>query len=146
MKGRETSICGCLLHAPLLGTWPTTRHVPWLGIESVTLWFTGWHSVHWTTPARAVYWFLRARAGEREREKDRCEGNMNWSPSCMCPDRELNPQPFSVWEVAPTNRATRPGLKCSLFLSSSNTPVGLWLPPIYPLGLSVNAASSQNFS
>ena len=24
-RGRETSMCGCLLHAPLLGTWPVTQ-------------------------------------------------------------------------------------------------------------------------
>ena len=39
---------------PLLGTWPATRHVPWLGIEPATLWITGWHSIHWATPARVV--------------------------------------------------------------------------------------------
>ena len=40
---------------PPLGTWPgpQPRHVPWLGIEPATLWFTGQHSVHWATPARA---------------------------------------------------------------------------------------------
>ena len=29
------------------------RHVPWLGIKPMTLWFTGQHSVHWAIPARA---------------------------------------------------------------------------------------------
>ena len=29
-------------------------NVPWLGIELVTLWFAGWHSIHWATPVRAV--------------------------------------------------------------------------------------------
>ena len=33
------------------------RHVPWLGIEPATLWFTGQHSVHWATPARAAVLF-----------------------------------------------------------------------------------------
>ena len=28
-----------------------------LGIEPVTLWFTGWHSIQWATPARAVFFF-----------------------------------------------------------------------------------------
>ena len=28
------------------------RHVPWLGIKLVTLWFAGRHSIHWATPAR----------------------------------------------------------------------------------------------
>ena len=35
----DTSMCNCLLHTPL-GTWPATRHVPWLGMEPVTFWFT----------------------------------------------------------------------------------------------------------
>ena len=35
-----------LLH-PLLGSWPTPRHVPWLWIKLVTLWFAGRYSVHW---------------------------------------------------------------------------------------------------
>ena len=30
------------------------RHVPCLGIEQTTLWFAGWHSVRWATPARAT--------------------------------------------------------------------------------------------
>ena len=29
------------------------RHVPWLGLEPVTFWFTGQHSIHWATLARA---------------------------------------------------------------------------------------------
>ena len=29
------------------------RHVPWLGIELATVWFAGWRSGHWATPARA---------------------------------------------------------------------------------------------
>ena len=29
------------------------RHVPWLGLEPVTLWFGGQCSIHWATPARA---------------------------------------------------------------------------------------------
>ena len=33
------------------------RQVPWLGIEPVTLWFTGLHSIHCTTPARAYISF-----------------------------------------------------------------------------------------
>ena len=41
------------LTRPQLGTWPAPRHVPSPGIELVTFWFTGRHSVHQTTPARA---------------------------------------------------------------------------------------------
>ena len=35
-RGRETSICGCLLHAPDQGPGPQPRHAPWLGIKPVT--------------------------------------------------------------------------------------------------------------
>ena len=38
---------------------PQPRHVPWLGIELATLWFSGRHSIHWATPARAIYIFLK---------------------------------------------------------------------------------------
>ena len=50
---RETSICGCLSSAPYW--WPRRqpRHVTWLGIKPVTLWFTGLCSLHWAIPARA---------------------------------------------------------------------------------------------
>ena len=51
-KGRETSICGCLSRAPYWGPGPQPKHVPWLGIELVALWFTGEHPIHWATPAR----------------------------------------------------------------------------------------------
>ena len=45
---------GCLLHAPCWGTGPKPSHVPWLGIKLGTLCLTDLHSIHWTTPARAV--------------------------------------------------------------------------------------------
>ena len=35
-KGRETSMCGCLSHAPYWASGPQHRHVPWLGIKPVT--------------------------------------------------------------------------------------------------------------
>ena len=53
-RGRETSMCGCLWSTPYWGPGLQPRHVPWLGIELVTLWFTGWCSVHWATPARSI--------------------------------------------------------------------------------------------
>ena len=53
-RGRETSLCGCLLHTPYWGLGPQPRHVPWLGIESATLCFPGQHSIHRATPARAT--------------------------------------------------------------------------------------------
>ena len=54
-RGRETSMCSCLSHAPYWGPGPKLRHVPCLGIELATLWFIGRHSIHWATPARAVF-------------------------------------------------------------------------------------------
>ena len=53
-RGRETSMCGCLLCALYWGPGPQPRHVPWLGIEPAIFWFKGRHSVHWATPARAI--------------------------------------------------------------------------------------------
>ena len=53
-RGRETSMCGCLSHHPSWGPGPQPRHVPWLGIEPVTLWFTGQHLVYWTTLVKAA--------------------------------------------------------------------------------------------
>ena len=46
-------MCGCLLCASYWGPGLQPRHVPQLGIEQATLWFTGWCSIHCTTPARA---------------------------------------------------------------------------------------------
>ena len=53
-RGRETSVCGCLLLAPHWGPRPQPRHVSWLGIEPAILWFAVRHSIHWATPARSV--------------------------------------------------------------------------------------------
>ena len=45
---------GCFSRAPYWGPGPQPRHVPWLGIEPATLWFSGRPSIHWATPARAI--------------------------------------------------------------------------------------------
>ena len=58
-RGKETSMCGCLSRAPYWGPGPLPRHVPWLGIEPVTLCFAGGHSIHWATPARARASFFK---------------------------------------------------------------------------------------
>ena len=42
-----------LSHVPNGGPGPQLKHVPWLGIKRATFWFAGWHSIHWSTPARA---------------------------------------------------------------------------------------------
>ena len=62
---------GCLSHVQ-------PRHVPWLGIKLVTFWFTGWWSIHWAIPAKAVciiflrfYLFIsREKGKEKERERN----------------------------------------------------------------------------
>ena len=60
-RGREISMCGCLSHALYWGLGPQTRHVPWLGIERVTLRLAGWCSIHWATPARGFFFFFFLR-------------------------------------------------------------------------------------
>ena len=40
-RGRETSACGCLLCTCHWGPGLQPRHEPWLGIKTMTLWFTG---------------------------------------------------------------------------------------------------------
>ena len=51
-------MCGCLLSALYWGPGLKPRHVPWLGIEPETLWFAGWCSIHWSTPARVYHLFF----------------------------------------------------------------------------------------
>ena len=58
-KEREKNINVWLpLQNPNWGPGPQLRHVPWLGIESLTLWFSVQHSIHWSTPARAENWLV----------------------------------------------------------------------------------------
>ena len=52
-RERNINVWLPLVH-PHRGPSPQPRQVPWLGSEPVTLWFAGWHSIHWVTPARAV--------------------------------------------------------------------------------------------
>ena len=52
-RRRETSMCGCLSSIPYWGPGPQPRHMPWLGIKPVTLWFTVRYSVHWAIAIRA---------------------------------------------------------------------------------------------
>ena len=57
-RGRETSMCGCLSRTLPQGTWPATQACALMGIKQATLWFAGWHSNHWATPARANFLIL----------------------------------------------------------------------------------------
>ena len=68
-RGRETPKCGCLSWAPHWEPGPQPRHVPWLGIELVTPWFAGWHSIYWATPARAKNRKLLFMAKENVKKK-----------------------------------------------------------------------------
>ena len=54
-------MCGCLLCAPYWESHPQLRHVPWLGIKLVPLWFAGPCSIHWATPARAWHKYYLAK-------------------------------------------------------------------------------------
>ena len=53
-RGREMLMCKRYINRLPLGPSLQPRHVPWLGIEPATLWYTGQHSIHWATPARAA--------------------------------------------------------------------------------------------
>ena len=53
-RKRETSMCSCLLYTLYWRPGWQPRHVPWLGIEPATLWFSGWHWTHRSIPARAM--------------------------------------------------------------------------------------------
>ena len=53
-REREKHQCVAAFYAP--SYWEPVlqpRHVPWRGIKLATLWFKGWRSIHWATPARA---------------------------------------------------------------------------------------------
>ena len=49
-RGRNISVWLPLM-CPYWGPGPQSRHMPLLGTELVTLWFTGWHSIYWATSA-----------------------------------------------------------------------------------------------
>ena len=52
VRERNNNVWLPLMRSPL-GTGPQPRPMSQLGIEPVTLWFTGWHSIHSASPARA---------------------------------------------------------------------------------------------
>ena len=56
-RGRKTSMCSCLSCTPWWGPGLQPGHAARLGIEPVTLWFTGQHSIHWAIPARTARLF-----------------------------------------------------------------------------------------
>ena len=59
-REREMSMCGCLSRGPHWGPGLQPRHVPWLGVQPVTL-VHSLLSTHCVTPARAPWWvFIHA--------------------------------------------------------------------------------------
>ena len=71
-----------------------------------------------------VYWFERhTHIDVRERDTDplppvrTLTRGRPWNLG-TCPDQELSLQPFGVWDDAPTNGATRPGLPSHLCLTT----------------------------
>ena len=99
MRGRETSMCGCLSHIPYWGPGPQPRHLPWLGIELATLWFTGRHLIHWVTPAKAnfvLFFRERVRVGERRGEKHRYVRETGIGCLLHAPNWGPGPQPGHV--------------------------------------------------
>ena len=87
-----------------------------------------WYSFLKSSP-KDMFMDLRERGRERQTDKARetsmWEWNIdllpyshtcpNWDGTCnlgMCPDQGWNPQPFGVWDDAPTNCTTWPGLLC----------------------------------
>ena len=64
-EGEKISMCGCLLHTLNGGPGPQCKHMPWLGIEPATFQFTGRHSLHWATPARAFLAFLKIKLSSK---------------------------------------------------------------------------------
>ena len=69
--GRETSKCGWLSYAPYWEPGPQPRHVPWVGIELATLWFSDWCSIHWATPARAHSCPFDVPPGRQKKKKEK---------------------------------------------------------------------------
>ena len=58
-------MCGCFLHAPYWGLGLQPRHVPWLGIKPVTLWFTAYaQSTELHQPGLNVSIFKYTQSGE----------------------------------------------------------------------------------
>ena len=142
-RGRETSMCGCLSCAPYWGPSRQPRHVPSLGIEPATFYFSVWHLVHWAMPARMRYFtFLRfylfvfrekGRKGERGRETSMYGRNIDLLPLArvptrglahnpgMCPDRGSNQWPFALRDGAQPTEPCQSGLRSFCIVSLWHT-------------------------
>ena len=121
-KERERSINVWLpLTCPLLGAWPgpQPRHVPRLGIEPVTLWFSD--SVHWATQARANWLIFRERkkGGEGERKKHWFVVPLIYAFTgwyLHVPWPEMEPATLAYQNNTLTTWATQPGHGTILFI------------------------------
>ena len=89
-QGRGTSMCGCLLRTPYWGPGLQLRHVPWLGIEPVTLWFAACaQSTELHQPVLFIYFkdfiylLFREKRTEEEREGEKHQCMRNTSTSCL---------------------------------------------------------------
>ena len=131
-------LIGFFLHSPNWGPGPEPRHVPWPGIKPVTLWFAGWYSIHWATPARAkiisfsIFFFLKGfiyfleRGGGREKgggKTSMCERNMI---GCLLHALQLRHVPWLGIELATFQFAGQYSTHCAtparakiIFLSTS---------------------------
>ena len=103
------------LEHPHWGPGLQPRHVSWLGIKPVTLWFAGRCSIHWSTPARAHFVFLTSswppifdflcslihQGGEVERAAWTCHASSG--ESCASPTEmkglALLPWPLQVTQL-----------------------------------------------
>ena len=144
-RGREREREGekhqCVVASRASPTWgpgPEPRHVPWPGIKPVTLWFAGWYSIHWATPARAkiisfsLFFFLKGfiyfleRGGGREKgggKTSMCERNMI---GCLLHALQLRHVPWLGIELATFQFAGQYSTHCAtparakiIFLSTS---------------------------
>ena len=101
----ETSMCVGLSHTPNWGPGPQPRHVPWLGIKPATLGFADWHSIHWATPARAQFYFLKIdwlifRKGKGGRKRRR---ETSVVASCIPRSRDLAHNPGVCLDNPPSH-------------------------------------------
>ena len=130
-RGRETSMCGCLLHPPpLLGTWPATLACALTGTwtsDPLVLRLAPNPLSHTSKSLKTFFFFLRfylfivrkrGREGERREVKHQCvvashtllTGDLACNPG-VCPDWELNRQCLGSQACAQSTKLHQPGLK-----------------------------------
>ena len=138
-------MCGWFSCVPYWGLGPQPRHVPWLGIEPATLWFTACAQstelhqpvlypsfltgyVSFYLHLKMCLLILERRKGrERDRERNINVRNISWLPLAhtltgnqtyilgMCPNQESNLLPFGLWGLC-SNQATPDRADCFLLV------------------------------